>query len=202
METPATDQADTDADAAPETMTGSRDIGLTARTIRLDLGLTLESVCEAVGLSKGHLSRFERGEKTLSAPKIEALAAVLETSVERLRGHDVPDDWITLVRRDERRMSEVQQDGAVRYRYTGLSRLAQSAETYLIELPEGGQPSQTAPQAGHQGVFVISGELELSLGGQKRVLQAGDWIEFPAHLPHTLQSRGGPAQFLLSIASL
>lgn len=191
--------APSEASTAPS---GSTDAGLTARTMRLDLGLTLDQVCARVGVSKGHLSRFERGEKTLSAEAMQRLAAALETSVERLSGADVPDDWITLVRAESRRLADVSQGGSVRYRYAGLSRLAQTAQTFLIELPEGGQPSQTAPQPGHQGLFVLSGRLTLSVSGRTLDLASGDWIEFPAHLPHTLQAAGGPARFLLTIASL
>ncbi|MEM1287774.1 MAG: XRE family transcriptional regulator [Pseudomonadota bacterium] len=176
--------------------------GLTARTVRLDLGLTLEEVCNSVGISKGHLSRFERGEKNLSPSSLEKLAQALETSVDRLNGRDIPDDWIIHVKRADRELEDVSLGGKVQYQYAGLSKLAQTADTYLIELPEDDQPSHTAPQAGHQGMFMLNGTVELVLAERRVLLHEGDWIEFPAHLPHTLQSQGGPARFLLTVAAL
>lgn len=197
---------DSNPGAAPSqvaaTPSGIIDAGLTARTLRLDRGLTLDQVCDRIGISKGHLSRFERGEKTLSAPVLARLADALGTSAERLAGSDIPDDWITLVRAGEADLAEVADGGGIRYRYRALSRLAQTAETFLIELPQGGQPAQTAPQAGHQGMLVLSGTLTLSLPGRTTRLATGDWIEFPAHLPHSLQAEGGSARFLLVLASL
>ncbi|MEM6383225.1 MAG: XRE family transcriptional regulator [Pseudomonadota bacterium] len=175
---------------------------MTARTLRLDLGLTLDDISSAAGLSKGHLSRFERGEKSLSPAALARLADALEVPATRLTGHEVPNDWITIIRKDERSLDAVTQNGSVRYRYTGLSKLAQTADTFFIELPPDDQPTQTEPRAGHQGMFVVEGSIDLALAGRTIALQAGDWIEFPAHLPHSLKAHGGPARFLLTIAAL
>ncbi len=50
---------------------------------------TLDQLAEVTGLSKGHLSRFERGEKSLSVAALMRLAQALGTSVSFLLGEDV-----------------------------------------------------------------------------------------------------------------
>jgi transcriptional regulator with XRE-family HTH domain len=55
------------------------------REFRRKAGLTQEALAERAGLSFGYLSRIERGERTLSQKRAQALAAVLQTN------------WVTLM---------------------------------------------------------------------------------------------------------
>ena len=55
------------------------------REFRRKAGLTQEALAERAGLSFGHLSRIELGERTLSQKRAQALAAVLQTN------------WVTLM---------------------------------------------------------------------------------------------------------
>ena len=58
---------------------------------RIDLGLTLEKVAQAVGVSAATISRWERGEiSSLSADKVSCLAEVLQVTPDYLMGWEIP----------------------------------------------------------------------------------------------------------------
>ena len=58
---------------------------------RLDLGLTLEKVAQAVGVSAATISRWERGEiSSLNADKVACLANVLQVTPDYLMGWEIP----------------------------------------------------------------------------------------------------------------
>ena len=59
--------------------------GALVRSLRRRANLTLDRLAEEVELSKSHLSRYERGEKSLSVSSLMRLAKALGTSVAALR---------------------------------------------------------------------------------------------------------------------
>ena len=75
--------------------------GLRARDVRQRRGMTLDEVAEIAELSKGYLSRFERGEKTFSVAALIRLGVALQVSVGTLLGEDIDNDEIHLVRAAE-----------------------------------------------------------------------------------------------------
>lgn len=86
------------------------------RTRRLELGLTLEEVGEAVGVTKATIQRYESGEiKNLKSTTIEKLAAILKTTPEYLMGWedsvfqpDSIDPQISVIARASRKMTPEQ----------------------------------------------------------------------------------------------
>ena len=63
------------------------------RNRRIDSGLTLTEVAEAVGVSAATVSRWESGDiANMKRDKIEALAAVLDISPLEILGYDLPDE--------------------------------------------------------------------------------------------------------------
>ena len=76
--------------------------GLLARSFRRQRSITLEQLATETGLSKGHLSRFERGEKSLSIAALMRLSKALHTSVSALLGERAGEDLLHVVRTGER----------------------------------------------------------------------------------------------------
>ncbi len=106
-----------------------------ARSLRQKRKLTLDQLAEVTGLSKGHLSRFERGEASLSVASLMRLAQALGTSVSFLLGEDVDQNAIHLVRVKDRKTSDLAaEDGG--YRFSLLSRSDQphDMEVFTVEL--------------------------------------------------------------------
>src|ERR1700731_3386424 len=98
-----------DAKLSPDFESNSVNCGAQAKSQRLRRRMTLDEVAELSGLSKGHISRFERGEKSLSIAALMRLAQALNTSVATLLGERVDNHAIQVVRAWERKMRKTKE---------------------------------------------------------------------------------------------
>jgi transcriptional regulator with XRE-family HTH domain len=175
--------------------------GTNARSLRQKRKLTLDQLAEVTGLSKGHLSRFERGEASLSVAALMRLAQALGTSVSFLLGEDVDQDAIHLVRVGDRKTSHLPaEDGG--YRYSLLSRSDQphDMEVFTVELTAGASVAGKVSHGGKEGFFVVSGDVEIEVADQIFRLRQGDYLEFPANLRHATRSRSPRATVLVIVS--
>lgn len=178
---------------------GSQGPGATVRTIRQRRGLTLDQLAGLTELSKGHLSRFERDEKSLSVAALMRLAQALGTSVSVLLGESLDQEAIRLVRVEDRRTSVVPVDEGD-YRFALLSRSGQpGVEVFTIELTAGAGIDGTSSHGGQEGLFVVSGDVDVGVADRTFALHAGDYLEFPGHLKHSTQSRSPRATILVIV---
>ncbi len=148
-----------------------------ARSLRQKRKLTLDQLAEVTGLSKGHLSRFERGEASLSVASLMRLAQALGTSVSFLLGEDVDQNAIHLVRVKDRKTSDLAaEDGG--YRFSLLSRSDQphDMEVFTVELTAGASVSGKVSHAGKEGFFVVSGEVDVEVADKIFRLRQGDYL--------------------------
>jgi len=179
----------------------SAEQGTNARSLRQKRKLTLDQLAEETGLSKGHLSRFERGEASLSVAALMRLAQALGTSVSFLLGEDVDQAAIHLVRVGDRKTSHLAaEDGG--YRYSLLSRADQShdMEVFTVELTAGASVAGKVSHGGKEGFFVLSGDVDIEVADQVFRLRQGDYLEFPANFRHATQSRSARATVLVIVS--
>lgn len=65
----------------------------------------------------------------------------------------------------------------------------------VVEVPaDAGVPNHSHPH--EQAGIVLEGELVMSIGGETRVLKAGDIYVIPGHVEHSARTVGGPARVL------
>ena len=176
--------------------------GLFVREFRSRRGLTLDELSEQTGLSKGHLSRFERGEKFLSVAALLRVANALDVSVSAMLGESITADALHLVRCTERTFRKApKKDGG--YSFAALSRPGQQAgpTTFLVEYPARAQRSSTAYHAGEEIFFVLKGRVEIRLPDRTVVLEEGDYLQFPGHLKHTVRGLATRSQLLVVVVN-
>jgi transcriptional regulator with XRE-family HTH domain len=176
--------------------------GTSARAMRLQRRLTLDQLTEMTGLSKGHLSRFERGEKSLSIAALMRLAQALGTTVSVLLGERLDDEAIHLVRTAERRESRVEVDEGD-YRFSLLSRSEHpgDAEVFTITLSGGAGIPAKGVHDGQESLFVLDGEIQIQIGERVFNLQVGDYLEFPGAFSHYTTSKSASATILVMVRS-
>lgn len=176
--------------------------GVQARALRLRRGLTLEALAAQTGLSKGHLSRFERGEKALSIAALLRLSQALQTSVSTLLGEAGGDAVLHIVRRDSRhgRMMAPAEAG---YAFSPLSRPgdASAANVFLVDLPMAAVRDSEHHHAGEEMIFVLDGSVEVEAAGQVTVLGKGDFLQFSGLLKHRLRGRDPVNQILIVVSA-
>lgn len=176
--------------------------GLFVREFRTRRGLTLDELSEQTGLSKGHLSRFERGEKFLSVAALLRIANALDVSVSAMLGESLTADALHLVRSTERTVRKApKKDGG--YSFATLSRPGPHAgpTSFLVEYPARAQRSSTAHHAGEEIVFVLKGRVEIELPGRTVALGEGDYLQFPGHLKHTVRGLATRSQLLVVVVN-
>jgi transcriptional regulator with XRE-family HTH domain len=171
---------------APPAVTASP--ALLARSLRRRRNLTLEQLAEEAGLSKGHLSRYERGEKSLSIAALVRLSKALNTSVSALLGEHAGEDLLHVVRSGERpRRRAARVEG--NYEFVPLTRTDEYAgpSAFVVHM---GTESTLGKEVFHEGdelFYVLSGSVEVVLGSRSVRLGQGDFAQFPGLVRHRLR---------------
>jgi len=156
-------------------------IGARLRAARQAGGLTLASVADAVGITKGFLSRLERDEVSPSVASLVAVCGALGLRVGDL--FETPQT--SLVR--------VGEAAAINFGGTdvhevlltpGTQRQLQAIHPYIAPGGGGGEELYSL-DCEVELVFVLAGELRLDLAGETVRLFRGDAFTMPGQVPHT-----------------
>lgn len=159
-------------------MSHPAEIGATVRRRRLQLGLTLEALAAASGVSAAMLSEVERQVKNPTVKLAYQIARALGCSLtELLEEESAPAPVV--IRAAKRRALIDPETGVKRYALS-LDLLRRGIELAWYVLPAGQSTGEMAAnRAGIlEHVTVASGKLELVLGGVVHHLAKGDGITY------------------------
>jgi len=174
--------------------------GLFVRDLRLRRKLTLDQLADQTDLSKGHLSRFERGEKSLSVAALIRVANTLGTSVSTLLGENVEEDALHLVRHGDRKSRKAPKgDGG--YVFAALSRASPGSgpTAVIVDIPAKSSRTSSAYHAGEEILFVVEGSVDIEFPDRMMTLSKGDYLQFPGHLRHILKGRASHSQVFIAV---
>lgn len=165
---------------------------LQIRPLRRQLGLSLQALAEASGLTRSYLSKVERG---LCVPSIAAalnIAAALGVDVARLFGGGAARAPAVVVRRDARlKLPRDDAGGASRVEALAAEAGAKQMLPFVVEPPrEFAHGPHFSGHAGEEFLFVLKGRVEIAFPDRTESLGAGDAIYFDAWVPHRLRSVG------------
>mgnify|MGYP000609969776 CR=1 FL=1 len=149
-------------------------LGGDLRALRKKRGLTLAALGGAVGRSVGWLSEVERGITPLSIDDLRGLARALRVPLSWFLTHDEAEEAErgTVVRRGKRR--------TIGSAETGLTEallspdLNGSFEVLLSVFAPGAERKQLITRETEETGYLVSGALELWIGGRHYSLAAGD----------------------------
>lgn len=179
-----------------------RDLGGAIRVRRRACGRTLVDLAADVGLSQPFLSQIENGRARPSMTSLYRIAHALGTTPQALfGGPSVATAAPSLVRADEARRVEVDaRSPSARCHLL----LAGDAPFHVLEFV--GLPAEHLEYWEHDGVeaaYVIDGRVELDLDGELTDLGPGDFVSYPARLPHRFRAlAGGEVRVLLVEANV
>ncbi|MCW3479570.1 XRE family transcriptional regulator [Neisseriaceae bacterium JH1-16] len=171
---------------------------------RRQAGLTLEQLSERAALSKGYLSKLERGLATPTIAVALRLSRALAVSLAELYpelGEAEPcTDDSALLRRDATLLLQPQ-DGAA-YRALAGAQAGRRMQPLLIYPPaELGETPTLHQHGGEEFFYVLRGTVALHFADETVMLAAGDSLYFDASRAHRTQSVGAePAEALVVIA--
>ena len=173
--------------------------GARVRAQRMRLGMTLDELAAATGVSRATLSNIERGEHSPSLTKATDVARTLGVSLAQLLGEEERRPTVTIPK-DERL---VFRDAA-----TGIERqllspafAGRGIEWIRATLPPGAATDDLQPYhpAIDKYVLVEAGTLRVVVGAEPHLLETGDAFYFRADVIHRFENAGPEACSYLAV---
>jgi transcriptional regulator with XRE-family HTH domain len=178
-------------------------IAARVRSLRGAGTLSLEALAQRSGVSRSMISLIERGEASATAVVLEKLAASLGVSLASLF-EDAEVRPGPLARRGAQPQWR---DPASGYLRRNLSPAGAASPLQLVEIefPAGAKVAyesgrREAPM--HQQVWLLEGCIEVTVGGERHRLEAGDCLAFDLDGPTAYRNPGRKrARYLVAIVS-
>jgi transcriptional regulator with XRE-family HTH domain len=179
-------------------------VGEKIKRLREDSAVSLKDLADRTGLSSAVLSQVENH---LISPPLGTLIRIAKAlDVKPAYFFDEhPDKSFTLVRKNERKpVSRYASKRGVQYGYAyeslGHDMRDRHMEPFLVTL----EPSTlTSPRpSSHEGeefIFVLEGEVEVTLGEHSDVLSPGDAIYYHSSIPHLVRTRAEKQAVILAV---
>jgi transcriptional regulator with XRE-family HTH domain len=155
-------------------------VGARVRSLRRERGLTIEQLAAATGLTKGFISQLERDR---TAPSLSSIARICDALGVRLSTIFEREPAPALVRHDER----AQVDNPHTLSFLLSSRDEHRFQAIESEVAPGGGAGEelTSLPGEMEFVYVLEGSLELRVGDEVHVLEAGDALTYQLSKAHT-----------------
>lgn len=160
-------------------------VGKKLKAIRLKSDMTIQELAESSHVSSNMISRIERG---LTIPSVEILMKlanvfgksinyfVEEVSTTHEIVHTAPGGRDTTVYEDERNM--------LTESFTSGLRDPQFM-SFLCTIPKGGMSGEdNMYHPGDELIYLLDGQLRVTIGRDVYTLKTGDSLSFKSHLPH------------------
>jgi transcriptional regulator with XRE-family HTH domain len=163
-------------------------IGPKIRALRLNKKLGLVQLGEHTGLSAAMLSKIERGHLFPTLPTLLRISLVFGVGLEHFFVDAEERPTVAVVRRTERlRLPDRPDEDPPSYVFESLDFPAtdRKMESFYAEFPVRSKPSRPHQHGRAEFIYVIEGQLVVSIDGAETVLEAGDAIYFDSTAPHS-----------------
>ena len=166
-------------------------IGGHLRQLRARQRLSLAQVAQAVGISVGFLSALERSQMSGSVGTLRKLARFYKTNI--LDFFDASEASKRQVRPSERKVLEAGE--GVRMELLAWGDTVMEPHLFRVA-PEAGSGDPYTHE-GEEFIYVLRGDLEITLAGEEFRLKAGDSFYFESATPHRWKNPGSKETLLL-----
>lgn len=170
----------------------------------MEKGFSRKELAEQAGVTESALTEVEEHKLTPPLGHIISLAKVFGVPVGEFFG-DTGDSPFCIVRKDDRaevsRFSETYSESCgYSYQGLGLQKRNRQMEPFLVTLKPA-RPKEVEPNQhiGEEFIFVLEGEVEVSLLDHRDILQAGDSIYYDSNIPHVITCHGDDPATILAV---
>jgi transcriptional regulator with XRE-family HTH domain len=163
-------------------------IGPKIRSLRLNKKLGLVQLGEHTGLSAAMLSKIERGHLFPTLPTLLRISLVFGVGLEHFFVDTEERPTVAVVRRTERlRLPDRPDEDPPSYVFESLDFPVtdRRMESFYAEFPVRSKPSRPHQHGRAEFIYVIEGQLVVSIDGSEIVLEAGDAMYFDSSAPHS-----------------
>ena len=175
--------------SAPEAVVeGEIDVGERLRDHRRLRRATLRTIADRAGVSESFLSQVERGRTSASIASLRRIAGALGVTVADLFEPGGPPQPRVLKRAERPTLAF----GVLGRKHLLTPRPLQHLEVFVGELDPGGTTgSEPYAHGDSEELFVVlSGHVQLELGGDVHDLETGDSIDYRSSTPHRVNNTG------------
>lgn len=177
-------------------------IGKKLKAIRLKHDMTIQELAQQSKVSSNMISRIERGLTIPSVEILMKLSRVFQKSInyfveEVSATHEIlflhPGDRVKTVYDDESNMHTES--------FTSGLRDPQFMSFYCT-IPKGGNSGvQNMYHPGDELIYLLDGQLRVSIAGEVHLINPGDSLTFKSHLPHRWENVGpGEAKVIWTLS--
>ena len=164
-------------------------IGEKVRALRLRKKMGLVELGRHTGLSAAMLSKIERGRLFPTLPTLLRIALVFSVGLEYFFSEDQKRRTLAIVRRTERKRFPERPDGReISFVFESLDFAAveRKMSVYYAEFQVlAAGKARMHHHAGVEFLTMLRGKLEMRIGNEEHILEAGDSIYFDASMPHS-----------------
>ena len=167
-------------------MISEKEIGIRIKKYRKSAGMTLKSLAEETGFTKGYLSKVENSSKAPPVSTLIRIGKALKVDISKLFGESGGGDTLCMVRKNERVAME-RNGTTFGYSFETLAHkyVHKHMEPYILTLPNNLKEVPMFKHNGEELFFVLQGKLNFTHGDRQYVLNAGDSIYFDSGIEHT-----------------
>jgi transcriptional regulator with XRE-family HTH domain len=174
----------------------SYEIGPKIRALRLKKNLGLVQLGEHTGLSSGMLSKIERGQLFPTLPTLLKIALVFGVGLEHFFVDQDDRPTVAVVRKKDRlRLPDRPGKKSPSYFFESLDFPVtdRKMDAYYAEFEADPEPAEPHKHKGAEILYVISGQLVVSIEGENTTLSAGDSMYFDSGYAHSYRRQGRAA---------
>jgi DNA-binding transcriptional MerR regulator/mannose-6-phosphate isomerase-like protein (cupin superfamily) len=168
----------------PSTKSSDGAIGVHLRQMRTRLGLSLAQVAKAVGISVGFLSALERSQMSASVSTLRKLARFYKTNI--LDFFDPMESSSPLVPANKRKTLEAGPGVCMELLAWGNTVM----EPHLFRISPRAGSGESYTHDGEEFLYVLRGELHISVAETEYRLKPGDSFYFESATPHRWHNPG------------
>jgi transcriptional regulator with XRE-family HTH domain len=168
-------------------------LGAQLRALRRSRGLTLAQLAAGTNISKSFLSLLEAGKSDITVGRLMRLTDFYGISVSDILPEASDPEVVAVGRKGESKLLSSPSEGIRDYLLTPDTRRAMLPFIGVFE--PGGKNREAAEHEGEEFAYVLEGTFSL------QILDEGDSVYFPAHLPHSYANRASRQSRLLCIVT-
>ena len=172
-----------DADPTPA-------LGKTIQRLRKAYNMSLGELSEQSGVAKSIISQIERNETNPTLSTVYRLSRALDTSIDEVLKADSGTVFLEHQLKSAIPILE-SQDGLCRLAIIGPLNLIDLTQWYDFQAKPGGLlESEPHPPGTVEHLYMLKGEVEITVGEEVKVAKAGEAIRYRGDVPHKIRNLG------------
>ncbi len=179
-------------------------VGKKIKDIREEKSLTIDDIVSRTGLSSSEISQIENRMVSPSLGTLIKLTKALDVSMSYFFTEETAEPFCLVRAEDRQVVSRFASTEGKSYGYSyeslGYCKKDGKMEPFLVTLnPPDISEVDPNCHTGEEFIFVIEGEVEVSLGDHNDVLYPGDSIYYDANIPHVVACHGDKEARILAV---